>query len=83
MAQETSKSGRRAVLLSGLALVLFASALAAGLPVGIRGEWTWLPNRIPVRLAPSLAIGLALVLAAWTFCRSGRWERMGRFHECL
>jgi len=79
VAQRTSQSARRAVLLSGLALALFAWALAAGIPVGIRGEWTWLPNRIPVRLASSLATGLALVLAAWLFCRSGRWERMGRW----
>lgn len=79
MAQRTSQSARRAVLLSGLALTLFAWALAAGIPVGIRGEWTWLPNRIPVRLASSLVTGLALVLAAWLFCRRGRWERMGRW----
>ena len=79
MAQRTSRSSRYAVLLSGLALALFASALAAGIPVGVRGEWTWLPNKIPVRLASSLAIGLALVFAAWFFCRSGRWERMGRW----
>ena len=47
----------------GAALITAAlwGALAAGVPVGIPGQWVWSRNDLPVRLWPAVAAGLVLI----------------------
>ncbi|HUU53902.1 MAG TPA: hypothetical protein VMY87_03190 [Armatimonadota bacterium] len=64
------------LMAAGSATVAFGVALAAGWEPGLRGEWVWRENVLPVRMWSALAAGIALAVVSGVLCRGRAWETM-------
>ena len=69
------KSARWLVLLAAAGTLAVGAALALGWEPGIRGEWVWRGNALPVRLWPAVLAGFALVALSAIGCRPRRWGK--------
>jgi hypothetical protein len=69
------RSSRRLLLTAALVTAAFGLALAAGVPIGIPGEWLWRRNALSVDLRWAPFTGLILIVVAWLVSRPGWWGR--------
>ncbi|MBN1461135.1 MAG: glycosyltransferase family 39 protein [Armatimonadetes bacterium] len=72
----SSRQQRVLVLLTAAATVAFGLALTLGWEPGVRGEWVWRRNRLPVNMAASVVASIWLAALATFVCRAGFWERL-------
>jgi len=68
----------RSLLLMAAALttVGLGVALEAGWEPGLRREWVWRGNALPVHMWPPLAAGICLAALSALLCRARAWEAM-------
>ena len=61
---------------AAIAAVGLGVALEAGWEPGLRGEWVWRSNALPVQMWPPLAAGVCLAALSALLCRARAWEAM-------
>jgi hypothetical protein len=74
--RSADRSAWRLLLAAGAATIPFGLAFAAGWEPGVRGEWVWRANALPVHLWPVAPPAAGLFALVLLVTGEGRWERL-------